>query len=133
MRWIFVALVLSLLAAPAASAQVPRERVHWETHMRQHHATLQFCRAEGPDGDKLRVRANNLRGKHHHFFKLWVRRTSDHAVIRTWNVHVPKGKQRFKAFPLPTVRELSYAIRDRYKPGTEAGQDTDFGPTLCRW
>ena len=95
--------------------------------------TAGVCRAEGPDGDKLRVRANNLRGRHHHFFKLWIRRTSDHAVIRKWNVHVPKRKQRFRAFPLPTTRELSYAIRDRYQPGTEVGSTTEFGPTLCRW
>ena len=40
MRWIFVALVLSLLAAPAASAQVPREPVHWQTYLHQHHAKL---------------------------------------------------------------------------------------------
>ncbi len=129
-----LAFTLVLLAAPIASAQPAQERrVHWDTYMKQHRAKLQFCRAVGPDGHKLRVRANNLRGRHHHFFKLWVRQTSDHAIVHRWNVHVPQGEQRFRAFPLPVERELSYAIRDRYKPGTEAGHDTNPGPTLCRW
>ena len=129
-----VGLALVMLAAPtAASAQPARERVHWQTHLKQHRAKLQFCRAEGPDGDKLRVRANNLSGRHHHFFKVWVRRMSDYAVIHKWNVHVPKHTQRFKVFLLPTTRRLSYAIRDRYQPGTEVGSTTEFGPTLCRW